>query len=214
MKKSIQLADFVFEKLEEDILIGKYEAGTVLTEIKLSQELGVSRTPLREALNRLRQEGLIADIGKGILVKGITERDLIDIYEVRMLLEGNAVALATINATEDDLKALRQALDMEEFFTGKGDYVQVSKADEEFHAILYRISGSAIYQSVLSDMHRRIKRYRAISIESRNRGRCTVEEHDKIYRAMLARDDKLASTYAVEHIKNARDYLLRDKKEV
>ena len=88
--KSISLATQVFEKLEEDIITGVYPKGEILTELKLVEQLGVSRTPIREALRRLEQERLIADTGKGSVVLGITEEDLLDIMNIRQRIEGGA----------------------------------------------------------------------------------------------------------------------------
>ena len=90
--KSVSLADQVFEKLENDIIAGVYPRGEVLTELKLVEQLGVSRTPIREALRRLEQERLIKDTGKGSLVLGITVEDLVDIMEIRQRIEGVAAA--------------------------------------------------------------------------------------------------------------------------
>ena len=99
--KSTSLADQVFEKLENDIIQGVYPKGEILTELKLAEQLGVSRTPIREALRRLEQERLIEDMGKGSLVLGITENDLEDIMSIRERTEGLAAYYATINMTDE-----------------------------------------------------------------------------------------------------------------
>ena len=80
--RTASLADQVYERLEDDIVYGVYKRGEILTELKLAQNLGVSRTPIREALRRLEQERLIADIGKGSMVMGITHEDLFDIFDI------------------------------------------------------------------------------------------------------------------------------------
>ena len=92
--RTISLADQIFEQLETDILSGKYVRGDVLTESKLCEQLGVSRTPIREALRRLEQENLIKETSKGCVVIGITEKDLDDIFIVREQLEGLAASFA------------------------------------------------------------------------------------------------------------------------
>lgn len=88
--KSISIADQIFEQLEHDILIGKYQRGEILTELKLCQSLGVSRTPIREALRRLEQEHIIEETSRGAVVIGISREDLFDMYEIRMHVEGLA----------------------------------------------------------------------------------------------------------------------------
>ena len=95
--KTISLAEQVFERLENDILIGKYQRGEILTELKLVTDLGVSRTPVREALHRLEQEHIIEITPKGILILGVTEQDLKDIFAIRLRIEGLASAFAAEN---------------------------------------------------------------------------------------------------------------------
>ena len=99
--KTISLATQVFEKLEEDIITGVYPRGEMLTELKLVEQLGVSRTPIREALRRLEQERLIAESGKGSVVLGITMEDLVDIMDIRQRIEGLAAYYAARNLTEE-----------------------------------------------------------------------------------------------------------------
>ena len=117
--KTISLADQVFEHLETDILSGKYQKGESLTESKLSAELGVSRTPIREALRRLEQEHLIEEAPKGVVVVGISEKDLEDIFTVRLKLEGSVAAMAALNYTEEQLAVIREALEFQEFYLNK-----------------------------------------------------------------------------------------------
>ena len=102
--KTVSLADQVFEKLENDIITGVYPKGEVLTELKLVEQLGVSRTPIREALRRLEQERLIQDSGKGSVVLGITLEDLEDIMNIRESVEGLAAFYAAKNATAEEKK--------------------------------------------------------------------------------------------------------------
>ena len=123
--KTISLADQVFDHLENDILSGKYQRGEILTESKLSAELGVSRTPIREALRRLEQEHIIEESGKGSVVIGINEKDLEDIFMIRKSLECQVAALAAKNRTEEQLKQLREALEFQEFYLNKKDPDQI-----------------------------------------------------------------------------------------
>jgi len=110
--KTASLADQVFAKLESDIIQGVYPKGEILTELKLVEQLGVSRTPIREALRRLEQERLIAESGKGSVVLGITEEDLVDIMDIRLRVEGLASYYATKNITEEGLKELSHVVDL------------------------------------------------------------------------------------------------------
>ena len=101
--KPISIADQVFEKLERDILSGKYPQGEILSELRLSGELGVSRTPIREAIRRLEQERILEDSGHGLVVIGISRQDMLDIYEIRLQLEGLASA-STLKAKRSRAK--------------------------------------------------------------------------------------------------------------
>ena len=114
--RTVSLADQVFEKLENDILSGKYQKGELLTESKLSQSLGVSRTPIREALRRLSQEKIIEESGKGSVVLGITESDLKDIFYIRQKIEGTVAFLAAENRTDEQLATLKEAVELQEFY--------------------------------------------------------------------------------------------------
>ena len=114
--RTVTLADQVFERLESDIIQGVYPRGEVLTELRLVEQLNVSRTPIREALRRLEQEHLIADTGKGTVVLGITAEDLVDIMDIRCKIEGLASYYAAKNASPDGLARLQHILDLQEFY--------------------------------------------------------------------------------------------------
>ena len=114
--KPISIADQVFEKLERDILSGKYPQGEILSELRLSGELGVSRTPIREAIRRLEQERILEDSGHGLVVIGISRQDMLDIYEIRLQLEGLAAKRAAASITDDVLSEMKEVLDLQRFY--------------------------------------------------------------------------------------------------
>ena len=115
--KTVSLSDQVFEHLETDILSGKYRRGEIITELQLCSELGVSRTPVREALRRLFQEHLIEDTPKGTMVLGITPKDYLDMSEIRLRIEELAVRGFVANMTEDNRKELNEAVDFHRCIT-------------------------------------------------------------------------------------------------
>ena len=141
-RRSNSIADQIFEILERVILSEKFPRGEVLTENRLAELLEVSRTPVREALRRLEQEHLIEMTTKGALVIGISKEDIVTIYEMRLRLEGMAAAAAAKNASPSDIAELREILDMQEFYTAKGDADNIKNADSRFHRAIYRASGS------------------------------------------------------------------------
>ena len=162
--KNLSLADQVFERLEGDILSGKYPRGQVLTELALCTDMGVSRTPIREAAHRLAQEHLVELSGKGITVLGVTEKDLADIYDIRMRLEGMAAALAAKNATDAQIEEMREALDLQEFYEGKKDPEHIRFMDSRFHDMLYAAADSIVLYDTLMPLHKKTQKFRKASV--------------------------------------------------
>ena len=207
--KTISLADQVFEHLETDILSGKYQKGENLTESKLCLELGVSRTPIREALRRLEQEHLIEESPKGMVVVGISDKDLADIFEIRAALEGKAAELAAKNYTEEQINIVREALEFQEFYLSKQDPDRIKSMDSRFHETIYKMSGSTIFYDVLMPLHKKILKYRKASVTDKGRASASVAEHRAIYEAILAHDSDLASRLISEHLKNAYNHICK-----
>ena len=167
--RTTSLADQVFEKLENDIIFGVYPRGEILTELKLVEQLGVSRTPIREALRRLEQERLIQDSGKGSLVLGITEDDLLDIMNIREQIEGLASYYATINMTEEGRQELTHIVDLQEFYFNKGDMERLRQADDLFHDAICQLSRRNVIEDTLVPLLRKTRRFRRISMNDPNR---------------------------------------------
>ena len=205
--KTVSLADQVFEHIERDILSGKYERGEIITEGKLSAELGVSRTPIREALRRLDQEHLIEESGKGSVVIGISEKDLEDIFLIRKQLECLAASMAAKNHTDEQLAELKETLELQEFYVTKADTEHVKYMDNKFHRILYKLTGSTVFFDTLVPLHRKIQKYLRASLQSKSRAAESVQEHRKIYEAIALGDEKLAYETVLEHIENAYNHI-------
>jgi DNA-binding GntR family transcriptional regulator len=206
-----QLASFgslsqkVYTQIQNDILNGVYKAGDSLVETKLSEELDVSRTPVREALRQLEQEGLVeATPNRGVVVKGITAQDIEDIYTIRMLIEGLAARWAAEKMTEEELKDLKETVELEEFYTLKNDTEQLLQFDSRFHDIIYRATKSMPLMHTLSTFHHYVQRARIVSIKSPGRAKLALEEHKAIYEAIKERDAEKAERLATEHVRNAR----------
>lgn len=208
--KTISLADQVFERLEADILSGKYQRGEVITELRLCAELGVSRTPVREALRRLLQEHLIEESGKGTVVMGISRKDFEDMCAIRLRIEGLAVRGFIENKTEESMRELKEALDFQEFYLARSDADHIKIMDGRFHEAIYNHCGSAILRDTLSPLHKKVQKYRRLSIEQSGRAVKSVEEHRAIYDAIDAGDADLAERLMAEHVNNAM-YTIVDK---
>ena len=206
--KSISLATQVFEKLEEDIITGVYPRGEILTELKLVEQLGVSRTPIREALRRLEQERLIAESGKGSVVLGITMEDLVDIMDIRQRIEGLAAYYATKNLTPEGREELRQISELQDFYFAKQDIDNLRKMDDKFHDAIYQLSNRPVLRDTLIPLHRKSQRYRKISIEDKNRLGHSIQEHKAIYNAIISGDADLAAELITAHIERAKKNMI------
>ena len=206
--KTVSLAEQVFEHLENDILTGKYQRGENLTELKLVTDLGVSRTPVREALHRLEQEHIIEITSKGILILGVTEQDLKDIFAIRLRIEGLASAFAAQNMTEEQLDELKDTLELQEFYVGKQDPDRIKTMDSKFHQLIYRYCGSAVLNDTLLPLHKKVQKYRRASVENNSRAQQSAREHRAIFEAIAAKNTALAEQYTTEHIANAAKHIL------
>ena len=206
--KSISLATQVFEKLEEDIITGVYPRGEILTELKLVEQLGVSRTPIREALRRLEQERLIKETGKGSMVLGITMEDLVDIMEIRQRTEGLAAYHATKNLTDEGRAELQQISQLQDFYYEKQDVENLRKMDDRFHDAIYQLSKRPVLRDALIPLHRKTQRYRRISIEDKGRLSRSIQEHKSICNAILSGDADLAERLITEHIERAKKNMI------
>ena len=208
--KNYSLADQVFEKLENDILSGTYPRGEYLTEMRLCQELGVSRTPVREALRRLQQEHILEETSKGLMVLGITREDLQDILELRIRTEGLAAARCAQLITDEQLATLKETLELQEFYLTKQDSDHIKGMDSKFHELIYRYSGSTVICDTLTPLHKKAQRYRKRSVENNSRATQSVEEHRAVYEALAARDPKAAEEAILKHTRNAKEHIMKD----
>lgn len=206
--RSTSLADQVFSRLENDIILGVYQRGEILTELKLVEQLGVSRTPIREALRRLEQERLIEDSGKGSVVLGITVDDLVDIMNIREHIEALASRYATMNITESGLNELAHIMDLQDFYYSKRDYEHLRQVDDNFHDLICALSKRTVISDTLMPLHRKTCRYRKASMENERRLVRMVEEHRAIYDAIKEGNADLAERLTAQHIENAKNNML------
>lgn len=201
----------VFAKLKEDILSGAYQENDELREITIGEEMGVSRTPVREALRQLELEGLVKIIpNKGAYVTGITPRDVRDIYKIRSMLEGLCARWATEHITPAQTDELEEILLLMEFHMKKRPEeraAQMSALDGRFHQVLYEASDSRILEHMLSDFHKYVKMARTRSVGSKERAEKSLEEHREILEAIKKKDKILAEKLANRHVMKVMENL-------
>ena len=202
------LADQVFEKLESDIIHGVYARGEILTELKLVEQLGVSRTPIREALRRLEQERLIEDTPKGSVVLGITPDDLLDIMNIREQIECLAAYYACVNMTPEGLKEMEEIVDLQDFYFSKWDTDRLRQADDRFHDIICQLSQRNVIRDTLVPLHRKTRRYRKTAIQNKDRAVLSLQEHRAIFNAMKEGDPEKAKEVMKAQIAKAKKHML------
>lgn len=207
--KPISIADQVFEQLERDILTGKYPKGEILSELRLSSELGVSRTPIREAIRRLEQEHILEDTSRGMIVVGITRSDMLDIYVIRQQLEGEVAQRAAVHITDEALAEMKETLELQRFYiesekTPGENSDQIKNLDSRFHQILYTSCGSRPFSDTLLSLHKKIIKFRKASVTHHSRAVHALEEHTAIYEALAAHDSEKAAAAALRHVTNAQ----------
>lgn len=197
------LSSRVFHTIRENILSGKYATNEELKEKTIGEELGVSRTPVREALRQLELEGLVTIIpNKGAYVVGISQKDIHDIYEIRSRLEGLCARWAADQITKEQLDELEENIYLSDFHSSKGNSEQVVELDNKFHEILYNASGSKELRHVLLDFHHYVQRVRKITLAVPDRAVQSNEEHRKIVEALKKHDADQAEKLANEHMMN------------
>ena len=210
--KSPSLEEMVYSRLEEEILVGQISQGSALGEIALSKRLGVSRTPIRGALHRLAEEGLVEIVpNKGAKVLGINLDDLIDIYRIRERLEGLASSLAAKRISEKEMDELSEAVDLVDFYIKRNDTEHIKELDTVFHSIIYKASGSRFLERTLSELHRKIKAYRKRSLTVPGRLEKSAAEHREILEAIKARDSEKADELTSLHVRRALENMISIK---
>ncbi len=194
----------VFQQLEKAILDGDLAPGTSLTEVRLSAELGVSRTPIREALMQLELEGLVKTThNKGAVVVGISSGDVNDIYLIRTKVEGLAARRAAQNITEEELADLREIVELQEFYLGRGDNLQVGALDQRFHEIIYESCRSRPLKQMLTTFHNYIQKARVATVRQ-GRAAASTQEHRAILTAIEDQNVDEAERLMGIHVENAR----------
>jgi DNA-binding GntR family transcriptional regulator len=205
------LREMVFESLREAIILGRLKPGERLMEIQLAEEMGVSRTPVREAIRKLELEGFVVMVPrKGAYVAGVSVKDIADVFEVRSALEGLAAGLASERITEEEMEDLEKAILQ---ISGEEDILTVVKGDSLFHEIIYKASRNQRLTQIITHLQEQINRFRLTSLSVPGRLKIAVGEHKKIVEAINSRNTDLANRLASEHMENAEQNLLNAIRE-
>lgn len=203
MDDSLPLRDVVFKTLRKAILKGELKPGTRLMEIQLANKLGVSRTPVREAIRKLELEGLVLVIPRrGAEVAGITRKELMDVLEVRAALEELAAELACERMTKERMAELRQAAEVFVKMTEQTEVMNIAEADVAFHDVIYASTGNQRLINLLNKLRLQMYRFRVEYLKERAVYPKLIEEHEKMIKAIAEKDKATAKTMIKEHIDN------------
>ena len=209
MDEFLPLRDVVFNTLRQAILRGELKPGERLMEIQLANKLGVSRTPIREAIRKLELEGLVLMIPrKGAEVAKITEKNMLDVLEVRRALEELAVKLACERITEEEIQELKDAADAFQKTLSEKDITKIAEADEAFHDVIFKSTGNDRLIQLLNSLREQMYRYRLEYLKREEYHSQLLEEHQQIIDRITRKDQSEAAELIDRHIGNQVDVML------
>ena len=210
MDEFLPLRDVVFNTLRQAILTGELKPGERLMEIHLADRLGVSRTPIREAIRKLELEGLVTMIPRrGAEVAQITEKSMKDVLEVRRALDALCAELACDRITDEELENLRLACDAFETAVKTKDAKKIAQADVALHDIIVRATGNQRLIQLVNNLSEQMYRYRFEYIKDFSQHERLVEEHRIIYESIVNKDKETAAEAAKTHIDNQKKAIIR-----
>lgn len=199
----LPLRDVVFNTLRQAILKGELKPGERLMEIQLAQRLGVSRTPIREAIRKLELEGLVTMVPrKGAEVAKITEKSLRDVLEVRKALEELAMQIACDKVNDDTISDLVEALEEFKKATNSKELTAIAEADVNFHDVIYNSTNNEKLIQILNNLREQMYRYRIEYIKDYSSHERIIEEHETIIDCLRQRDKEKATITICNHIDN------------
>ena len=210
MDAYLPLRDVVFNTLREAILKGELKPGERLMELQLAAKLGVSRTPIREAIRMLEQEGLAVTIPrKGAEVAKMTEKDMEDVLQIREALDELAAKIACEQISEEQLEKLVATMHEFEESTKTDNVKKIAEADVKFHDIIYQSTGNPKLVNMLNNLREQMYRYRVEYLKEGETRDVLVKEHEELTKAIRERDVERAKQLSFQHIENQRMAIMR-----
>ncbi|HYE81398.1 MAG TPA: GntR family transcriptional regulator [Clostridia bacterium] len=204
------LREVVFESVRGAILSGILKPGERLMEVQLAEKLGVSRTPIREAIRKLELEGLVIMLPrKGAYVADLSIKDITDVLEIRAALEGLASGLAALRMTEDEIEELKLTAQHFSQAIEADDFDGIVQMDIEFHDRIFRSTRNEKLLQITNNLREQVQRFRIMYINKSNKSKELAKEHFEIAEAISKRDMDKAEKIAIKHIENAEKYILK-----
>lgn len=206
----LPLRDVVFRTLRRGIHRGLLTPGERLIEIQLANRLGVSRTPIREAIRMLELEGLVVMLQRrGAVVSNITSKNLNDVLEVRLAMEKFATGLACERISPDEIEELENALRLFEEAVEKDDLTLMATRDKEFHDLIFKAAGNDVIVKLMANMQEQMYRYRLEYLKDREAHKTLINEHREIFVSLKDGNREKAEETAVKHVEGQRKYILK-----
>ena len=210
MDEFLPLRDVVFNTLRKAILTGNLKPGERLMEVHLANKLGVSRTPIREAIRKLELEGLVIMIPRrGAEVAQITEKSLKDVLGVRRALDALSIELACDRITEEEIAALKEACHEFELATKGKDTSIIAKADVKLHDIIVEATGNQRLQQLINNLAEQMYRYRFVYLKDERQHEKLIAEHKEIYESIIEKNKERAMAAAKLHIDNQEKSIIQ-----
>ena len=205
------LREIVYEELKRQIMVGEIAPGTRMMEVELAEEMGVSRTPVREAIRKLEKEGLVTiEPRRGAYASDISAKDMVDILEVRQDLEGMAAGIAAQKITDEGRIELENIARKYKDSVDREDIEEIIKNDEAFHKYIVSLSGNKTLIKMVSQVQELALRFRYIYYEDFSRFKNQPSEHQAIVDAIAGGDVAGARKYAEEHLAGLKDFVRRE----
>jgi len=205
------LREVVYDRLKKGIQRGDFKAGDRLIEQRLAEGLGVSRTPIREAISRLEQDGLVYKIPQGgAVVKGTTKEEIDEIFGIRAVLESYAASLATKQVDDGVLSRLQKIIDRSQQALERGDVDGFIRLNTKFHEMIYRASHSDKLYQIISNLRDYFYKYRVFILKMEGMPQVSLQDHRRMLQAMREKDSKKVEELVREHILRGKESLLKE----
>lgn len=206
------LRDLVYDELKMKIMMGLIAPGTRMMEVELAEEMGVSRTPVREAIRKLEKEGMISiEPRRGAYASSLSNQDMVDILEVRQTMEGLAADLATIRFTEAQKKELLEVSQAFNQAVEMGDMEQMISLDTLFHHLIVQGTGNKLLAVMVGQLQDMVLRFRYLYYDDFRRAEKMPQEHKEILDAILGGDPIKARMAADNHIDGLKQMVISEK---
>lgn len=211
VSKRKPLRDEVYESLKKSILYGKLKAGQRLVEEQIALQVGISRTPVREAFHKLERDDLVTRLPKGgFAVREFTKEDVEEIFGIRSALESYAAYLATIHITPEKLNALEKKVEESERVLKKGDQEKLIQLHTEFHDLLYKACKSKKLIELINNFRDYFYRYRASLLQLPDGFKTSILDHRQMLKAMKEKKPRLVERLVRQHLERGKEIVLRE----